>query len=164
MEKGNCNPCKEIPISPILRRSALGFLWKKWCSLKLQYCFMWRVDSLKISAGRDWGQGGRDVQRMGPGWHHWLDGWQIGELLELMMDMRRLAYCTVNKGPKELDTTRHEPKLKIVFEHLPPLFCWRCKQNSAVVGALLFRALCEVQTGLHCRQTLCSIARPSGCW
>ena len=58
--------------------------------LKLQYFghLMPRVDSLeKTDAGRDWGQEkkGTTEDEM-VGWHHRLDGCELGELRELVMD------------------------------------------------------------------------------
>ena len=58
--------------------------------LKLQYFghFMRRVDSLeKTDAGRDWEQEekGTTEDEMA-GWHHWLDGCELSELQELVMD------------------------------------------------------------------------------
>ena len=75
--------------------------------LKLQYFshLMWRVDSLeKTDAGSDWGQEekGTTEDEMA-GWHHWLDGRELSELRELVMD--REAWRAAIQGRKESDTT-----------------------------------------------------------
>ena len=59
---------------------------------------MRRVDSLeKIDAGRDWRQEekGTTEDEMA-GWHHWLDGHELSELQELVID--REAWCAVILG------------------------------------------------------------------
>ena len=61
------------PTSPFWRRSALGFLWREWCWMKLQYFghLMQRVDSLEKTRmlGGIGGRRRRGRQRM-----RWLDG------------------------------------------------------------------------------------------
>ena len=67
------------PISPFWRRSALGFLWKKWC--KAETPVLWPphakswLTGKDCDAGRDWGQEekGMTEDEMAA-WHHWLDG------------------------------------------------------------------------------------------
>ena len=68
--------------------------------LKLQYFghLMRRVDSLeKTDAGRDWGQEekGRTEDEMA-GWHHGLDGCELSDLRDLVMD--REACCAAIHG------------------------------------------------------------------
>ena len=68
--------------------------------LKLQYFghLMRRVDSLeKTDAGRDLGQEEKGTtENEMAGWHHWLDGPDLSELRELVMD--REASCAAIHG------------------------------------------------------------------
>ena len=61
------------PTSPFWRRSALGFFWREWCWMKLQYFghLMRRVDSLEktLMLGGIGGKRRRGWQRL-----RWLDG------------------------------------------------------------------------------------------
>ena len=59
----------------------------------------------KTDAGRDWGQEekGMTEDEMAE-WHHRLDGRELSELWELVMDRGGLVCCD-SWGLKELDTT-----------------------------------------------------------
>ena len=97
------------PTSPFWRRSALRFLWKKWC-------WSWNSSTLATScdvlthwkdsdAGTDWGQ-----EEKGPtedemaGWHYWLNGrefrWTPG-----VGDGRGGLACCDSWGHKESEMT-----------------------------------------------------------
>ena len=74
----------------ILKEISPEYLEGLMLKLKLQYFghLMRRVDSLEDSdAGRDWGQKekGTTEDEMA-GWHHRLDGRELSELQELVMD------------------------------------------------------------------------------
>ena len=97
------------PISPFWRRSALGVLWKEWCQ-------SWNFNTLATSCEelthwkrlRCWeglGAGGKGTtEDEMAGWHHWLDGHELSELRELVMDREawRAAIHGVGKSRTRL--------------------------------------------------------------
>ena len=97
------------PTSPFWRRSALGFLWKKWC-------WSWNSSTLATSceelthrkgfdAGSDWGheEEGMTEDEMA-GWHHGLDGCE-SEWTPGVGDWQGSLVCCSQWGHKELDMT-----------------------------------------------------------
>ena len=114
------------PTSPLWRRSALGFLWKKWCwswnsSTLATSC---RVDSLErtLMLGGIGGRRRRGRQRM-----RWLDGItdsmdvSLSELWELVMD--RKTWRAVIHGVAK-SRTRLSDWTELNWTVLPPLHGW----------------------------------------
>ena len=108
------------PTNPFWRRSALGFLWKKWCKAETPVLWPPNAKSWLIGkdsdAGRDWGQeekGTTEVEMAG--WHHWLDGCESEWTLGVGDGQGGLAYCD-SWGCKESDTTEqlNWTELKII--------------------------------------------------
>ena len=75
--------------------------------LKLQYFghLTQRADSFEktLIAGKDWGQEKGMTEDEMVGWHHWLNGHELTQLQELVMD--REAWRVTAHGVTELDTT-----------------------------------------------------------
>ena len=82
-------------------RCHMGVLWKKYAKAETPVLCPPHEKSWLIGkdsdAGRDWGQEekGMTEDEMA-GWHHWLDGCNLSELWELVMD--REAWCAMNHG------------------------------------------------------------------
>ena len=98
------------PTSPFWRRSALGFLWKKWClswdsSTLATLCEELTHFGKDSDAGRDWGQEekGMTEDEMA-GWHHGLDGHE-SEWTPGVGDGQGGWACCDSSGCKELDIT-----------------------------------------------------------
>ena len=125
------------PTSPFWR-SALGFLWKKWCwswnsnSLatsweELTYWYLLILIDIDSDTGRDWGQEekGTTEDKMA-GWHHRLDGreseWTPGD-----GDGQGGLACCDSWGHKESDTTEWlnwtELNVKVLIIQLCLTFC-----------------------------------------
>ena len=99
------------PTSPFWRRSALGFLWKEWCSswnltpvFWLPHAKSWLIGK-DSDAGWDLGQEekGTTEDEMS-GWHHWLNGRESEWTPGVGDGQWRLACCN-SWGRKESDTT-----------------------------------------------------------
>ena len=100
--------------------------------LKLQYFghLMRRVLIGKDSdAGRDWGQ---EEKGMTEGemawWHHWLDGRELGELWELVMD--REAWRAAIHGVTESDMTEQLNWTEYFFYVTPSRFIVTVSQKD----------------------------------
>ena len=98
-----------MTLGTLLRRSALGFLWREWC-------WSWHSSTLATSseeliigkdsdAGRDWGQENKGTtEDEVSGWHHWLDGRESEWTPGVGDGQWGLASCDA-WGRKESETT-----------------------------------------------------------
>ena len=99
------------PTSPFWRRSALGFLWKEWCSSWNLTPVLWPPHAKSWLIGKDsdavWDLGQEEkgtAEDEMSGWHHWLDRresqWTPG-----VGDGQWGLACCDSWGRKESDTT-----------------------------------------------------------
>ena len=73
------------PTSPSYSRSVLSVHWKGWC-WSWNSSTLWTPDGKDPDAGKDWRRekGTREDEMVG--WHHWLNGHDLGKLHKLVKD------------------------------------------------------------------------------
>ena len=94
---------------PILKRSALGFLWKEWCwswnsstlATSCEELTHWKIPWCWEELGAR-GEGDEEDEMVG--WHHWLDG-RESEWTPGVGDGQGGLACCDSWGCKESDTT-----------------------------------------------------------
>ena len=123
-----------------------NFYRRPFCSVNLLEIFLYNMIRLMgkdSDAGRDWGQEekGMTEDEMS-GWHHWLDGRELSELLEMVMD-REAWHAAIHGVAKSRTRLSNWTELKTIDSRFFSTSCFSDQESICVCLYLLWYISCR---------------------